>query len=102
MVAAALALAKPTVAVDGPETWQALVESGALSLAPSSAEGLAEAVATLIRDDERRRAMSARAAEFYERRMAPSVLATALRSLLEGELRTGGEEFSCPKVVVAP
>lgn len=102
VVAAALALAKPTVAVDGPETWQALVESGALSLASPSAEGLAEVLTTLLRDDERRRAMGARAAEFYERRMAPRVLATALRTLLEGELRAGEEAISRPKVVVAP
>jgi hypothetical protein len=82
-VAAALALAKPTVAVDGPERWEQLVQQRALAIARPSSEGLAEVIGSLIRSRNRRRALGARAEAFYERLMAPNILAQEMRQLVE-------------------
>jgi glycosyltransferase involved in cell wall biosynthesis len=90
VVAAALAQAQPIVAVDGPERWQALVDSGGVAVAAPSAGGLAGAVGELVRSESRRQMVGARAAEFYARRMAPGVLATEFRAVLDGDLAGAG------------
>jgi len=95
-VAAALALAKPTVAVDGPERWEQLVEERALALARPSSEGLAEVTGSLIRSRDRRRALGAQAGAFYERLMAPNILAREMRRLVESDLPHARARISPP------
>jgi hypothetical protein len=95
-VAAALALAKPTVAVDGPERWEHLAQEGALALARPSSEGLAEALGSLIRSRERRRALGARAEAFYDRHMAPNILAQEMRRLVESDLPRARARIATP------
>jgi hypothetical protein len=81
-VAAALALGKPAVAVDGPERWRELVEGRALVLADPTCGGLAQALGHLAASGEDRRTQGIRAAMFYERHMTPALLARATLSLL--------------------
>jgi glycosyltransferase involved in cell wall biosynthesis len=82
-VAAALALGKAAVAVQGPEQWAELVEDKALVLVEPSCHALAQALGELARSAELRRTQGRRAAAFYERRMTPALLACATLSLLE-------------------
>jgi glycosyltransferase involved in cell wall biosynthesis len=83
VLAAALALGKATVAVDGPERWQELVDAGAVSLAPPNIEGLAEAVRRLLETGNERGELETRAKAFYDLRMSPTVLARELRGFLQ-------------------
>ena len=88
-VAAALALGKPAVAVDGPDRWGDLVADDAVALAEPSADGLANALRRLARSSDDRRAQGERAAAFYHLHMTPAHLAKELLSFLgsNGEVR---------------
>jgi glycosyltransferase involved in cell wall biosynthesis len=74
-LAAALALGRPVIAVDGPQRWRPLVRDGAVVLAEPTAEGLAGELARLARDDQARMALGERAARFHRRYMAPQLVA---------------------------
>jgi glycosyltransferase involved in cell wall biosynthesis len=81
-LAAALASGTAVVALDGPQTWQELVRSGAVELVAPDTQTLADTLARLLADDELRRALAARGAEFSERRMGVGHTADAVSSLL--------------------
>jgi glycosyltransferase involved in cell wall biosynthesis len=81
-LAAALALGKPIVAVDGPERWDSLVEEQAVQLASPTAEAIAAVLQPLLRDATARERQGARAAAFYRRWMTPERLARETLALL--------------------
>jgi glycosyltransferase involved in cell wall biosynthesis len=76
-LAAALALAKPVVATDGPGCWRRLVEANAVVVARPNASEIAAALRPLLLDEVNRNAQGARGRNFYRRWMAPDVLARA-------------------------
>jgi glycosyltransferase involved in cell wall biosynthesis len=76
-LAAALALAKPVVAMDGPGRWRHLVEANAVVVARPNADEIAAALRPLLLDEVNRDAQGTRGRNFYRRWMAPDVLARA-------------------------
>jgi glycosyltransferase involved in cell wall biosynthesis len=81
-LAGALASGRPVVAIDGPLTWPALVDAGAVRIAAPSAAALAAAVSALLDDGPEREALGVRGRAFYEREMDVERTATAARELL--------------------
>jgi glycosyltransferase involved in cell wall biosynthesis len=81
-LAAALALAKPVVAVDGPKRWEQLVEAKAVVLAQPTVESLATVLERLLRDETARKRLGQRGAAFYRRWMSPARLASETLALL--------------------
>lgn len=81
-LAAALALARPVVAVDGPLCWGELVDSQAVVLVAPTGGAVAGAVERLAMDPEQRRDQGRRGLAFYERAMSPQVTASRLVDLL--------------------
>jgi glycosyltransferase involved in cell wall biosynthesis len=81
-LAAALALAKPVVAIDGPKRWERLVEAKAVVLTRPTVEALATALERLLRDEAFRKRLGQHGAAFYRRWMAPERLASETLALL--------------------
>jgi glycosyltransferase involved in cell wall biosynthesis len=81
-LAGALSSGTAVVALDGPQTWPELVRSDAIELVEPRAQALADALARLLDDDPRRRALAARGRAFSERRMGVALSAEAVVSLL--------------------
>jgi glycosyltransferase involved in cell wall biosynthesis len=79
---AALALARPVVATDGPDRWDRLARERAILLARPTADGLCEELSALLANGAERDAQGARAAAFYRRWMAPDVVARETLTLL--------------------
>jgi glycosyltransferase involved in cell wall biosynthesis len=82
-LAAALAYGKAVVALDGPHRWEPLVLEQAVVLAPSTGEGLARELGSLLEDRKRRDQQGERAAAFYRRRMASEVIAASILAFLD-------------------
>ncbi len=81
-LAAALDHGCCVVALDGPGTWPALREEGALVVTEPRADQLAAELATLLVDSAARKRQGARATDFYARHMAPAVIVDRLWPLL--------------------
>ena len=79
-LAAALAHGRPVVAIDGPWRWDRLADEGAVLLADP--DTLAGQRRVLAEDEHRRRNQGERGRRFYERTMAPDVVAAQLTGLL--------------------
>src|SRR5205085_9155804 len=82
-LAAALASGRPVVATDGPRTWSAMSDRGALLLVPAQARALGDALANVLGDDRAAGQLGARGRAFYEQEMSVDVTATAVLGLLE-------------------
>jgi glycosyltransferase involved in cell wall biosynthesis len=87
-LAGALASGAAVVALDGPQTWPELVRSNAVELVAPAAKPLAQALAELLGDDERRQALGARGRAFSERRMGVAHTADAVSALVRERLAT--------------
>jgi glycosyltransferase involved in cell wall biosynthesis len=81
-LAAALALGRPVVAADGPRRWDLLAKERAVVLARPSAEGLASALESLLREEPERRRQGVRGEAFYRRWMTPERFASEILVLL--------------------
>jgi len=82
-LAAALASARPVVALDGPYTWSALNDRGALLLVSAQARALGDAIASLLGDRDAAERLGARGRAFYEQEMRVDVTAAAVVRLLD-------------------
>ena len=89
-VAAGLAHGVPTVALDGPELWSDLVESGALLVVPADADAVAAALVDLLRSPQRRAALATRGRAFYDRRMTLDRAADAIAGIVAAGVRSPG------------
>jgi glycosyltransferase involved in cell wall biosynthesis len=81
-LAAALAAAKPVVAVNGPEQWPRLVAEAAVAVTPPDPPALAAALGSFCANAAARVEQGARAERFYNTHMAPAVAAEAIVSAL--------------------
>jgi glycosyltransferase involved in cell wall biosynthesis len=81
-LAAALALAKPVVAIDGPKRWEELVEARAVVLAQPNAVALATVLERLLRDRAAAKRLGEGGATFYRRWMSPERIASETLALL--------------------
>ena len=75
-LAAALAHARPVLAIDGPQTWRRAVDEGAVVVSPEA--GLGHELRRLAGDDDARAEQGRRGREFYERRMSDDVVAATV------------------------
>lgn len=82
-LAGALASGTAVVAIDGPRSWSRLLGSGALELAAPRPDAVANAVATLLREQRARQEMGARGRAFAEREMGVSLSVAAVAGLLD-------------------
>jgi glycosyltransferase involved in cell wall biosynthesis len=87
-LAAALAAAKPVVALDGPQRWEALAEQGAVRLVTNSQQ-MAEQLRLLLADPVLRAAQGRAAGAFYERMMSPSASLARLQEFFQVPLLAG-------------
>jgi glycosyltransferase involved in cell wall biosynthesis len=81
-LAASLASGSAVVAIDGPQLWSKLVESEALELVRPTSGALAEGIADLLADRERRRAQGARGRAFAEQQMGLARTVEGVHALL--------------------
>lgn len=77
-LAAALAHAVPTIALDGPNRWEEMVDSGAVELSAPNAKALESALLTVLTDCARRQRLARAGRRFYDRYMAVEVVARQL------------------------
>jgi len=84
-LSAALAHGLPVVALDGPARWQRLTAESALVVADDG--GFAPALVRLASDASLRHEQGKRARAFYERWLAPDVVALQIRDVLAGVTR---------------
>ncbi len=82
-LAASLASGRPVVALDGPRRWAELAGSGAALIVAPTAVAMADAVAGLLEDRDRREALGARSAAFARGAMGVQRSARAVRGLLD-------------------
>ncbi len=82
-LAASLVSGTAVVALDGPDTWPELIQSGAARMVAPAADALADALADLLADRDRREALGARGREFAKRNMAVERNADTIARLLE-------------------
>ena len=82
-LAAALAAGKPTVVLEGRESWQRIIDERAVVLAPRSAQEIESELERLIQNAQDRVELGRRARAFYERWQAPDVLAESLLEFLD-------------------
>ncbi|HVS84791.1 MAG TPA: glycosyltransferase [Gaiellaceae bacterium] len=80
-VAAALALGRPVVALDGPSTWRPLVDEGGVVVA--ARERLAEALSDLAASAELRARSGELGREFYARTLSARVVAATVLDFVE-------------------
>lgn len=83
-LAGSLASGTPVVALDGPRAWAELRGAGAAVIVGRSARELADGLAGLLADEQRRLQVGARGRAFAEDRMGPARTADAVISLLRG------------------
>lgn len=91
-LAGSLASGRPVVALDGPQTWLEPVNQGALLLAPSTARGLAEAIAGLLEDPAAGAAVGSAGRAFAQSAMVLHRSADAVAGLIEQARRDGESE----------
>jgi glycosyltransferase involved in cell wall biosynthesis len=82
-LAASLASGTAVVALDGPHTWPELIQSEAARVVAPAADVLADALADLLTDRDRREALAARGLAFAKRNMAVERNADAIARLVE-------------------
>lgn len=82
-LAASLASGTAVVALDGPHTWPELIQSEAARVVAPAADVLADALADLLTDRDRREALAARGLAFAKRNMAVERNADTIARLLE-------------------
>ena len=90
-LAGSLASGTAVVALDGPRRWSELVEADAALVVEPSARGLADGIALLLGDEERRARIGAAGAAFAAGAMGVPRSASAVRRLLEELLRPQAE-----------
>lgn len=88
-LAALLAAGTAVVAVDGPNTWRALVEAEAVHLVPPHPSPLADALIQLLGDPSSRAALGDRGLRFYRSNQDRRVIARGLEAILLGVLEQG-------------
>lgn len=81
-LAAALALGRPVVAVDGPKRWGLLANERAVVLAQPTSKGISTALEPLLRNEGARRKQGERGKAFYSRWMTPERLASEMLAFL--------------------
>lgn len=86
-LAGSIASGRPVIALDGPMSWRALIDSGAIRAVAPDAPALARALGELLRDEQARDSISARARAFYEREMALERTAETVIGALGGRPR---------------
>jgi glycosyltransferase involved in cell wall biosynthesis len=74
------------VAIDGPQGWPELIQSGAVFVARPTASALADALAGLLEDEPRRLELGARGGAFSRQAMGVERTATAVAALLDDAL----------------
>jgi hypothetical protein len=89
-LAGSLASGSAVVAVDGPQRWAELARSQAVEVVAASARALADAVAGLLAEEDRRLALGARGRAFAEREIAVVRSASTVRELLDEVLAGQG------------
>jgi len=82
-LAASLDSGSAVVAIDGPQSWRALVDDGAARIVTPNAAALARALAELLEDEPRRVELGARGRAFARREMALGTSAAILAGVLE-------------------
>jgi glycosyltransferase involved in cell wall biosynthesis len=82
-LAAMLASGRPVLALDGPNTWEPLVDDRAVLMAEPHAQEITDAMRRLLRDEQARAALAARGRRFYEETMSVDHSARALAGLLD-------------------
>jgi glycosyltransferase involved in cell wall biosynthesis len=82
-LAAMLASGRPVVALDGPNSWEPLVEARAVLMAEPHAQEIAGAVRRLLRDEQERVALAVRGRRFYEETMSADHSARTVAGLLD-------------------
>lgn len=87
-LAAALAAARPVVAFDGPQRWEALVRERAVAVVAPEADQVADLLEHLLHDPRARAAQGSRGRAFYASHQAPAVIAEKLLEFLES-IRAG-------------
>jgi len=88
-LAGSLASGRPVVAIDGPMTWPALLDAGAVCVVKPTPAALAGAIATLLADAAALEQLGARGRSFYDREMALERTAHATRALLVETVSAG-------------
>ncbi|MCW3068747.1 MAG: hypothetical protein JWL67_1372 [Solirubrobacterales bacterium] len=86
-LAGSLASGRPLVALDGPQTWSELLESGGARIVEPTAAALVDALAPLLAQEDAREALGRRGRSFYEHEMALSRTTAAVRTLLREPAR---------------
>lgn len=89
-LAAALAAARPVVALDGPDTWAELRAQRVVRVVPPNSSDIAAALSSLARCRDERRALGKRARSFYEQRQHPSIVTEQVADLLSDVATTDG------------
>jgi glycosyltransferase involved in cell wall biosynthesis len=89
-LAAALASARPVVAMEGRRRWPEFLDSGAARMVARTQRALADALQALLADAHARELLGARGRAFAEQTMGVSRTAAAVRELLAQVL--GGED----------
>ncbi|HEY4451174.1 MAG TPA: hypothetical protein VGN13_06225 [Solirubrobacteraceae bacterium] len=82
-LAAALASARPVLALDGPRSWPALVDARAALIVEPRPEAIAGALRRLLASEELRRSQALRGRRFYEQTMSVEHSARAVAGLLD-------------------
>jgi glycosyltransferase involved in cell wall biosynthesis len=85
-LAGSLASGSAVVAIDGPNRWAELTESGAAEVVQPTASALADAIAGLLGDEPRREALGARGGAFAREAMSVQRSAKVISELLDGLL----------------
>jgi glycosyltransferase involved in cell wall biosynthesis len=83
-LAASLASGRPVVAIEGRHTWRLVREQRAAQIVPASGDGIATAVAQLLRDPRAGEELGASGAAFAEEQMSARHSAQVVRALLAG------------------
>jgi glycosyltransferase involved in cell wall biosynthesis len=81
-LASALAYAMPTVALDGPDRWDSLVDENAVAVVEADASALATAIDGLLRSPQRRLELSRNGRAFYDGHMNLESTGGRIASLL--------------------
>lgn len=82
-LAAGLASGRPVVALDGPESWSALVQAGGVELVQPHPGRIAEALVGLVDDGARRARLGAKGHRFYKEHQDVELIAGSVEALLD-------------------
>ncbi|HWD11463.1 MAG TPA: hypothetical protein VG366_06435 [Solirubrobacteraceae bacterium] len=82
-LAAALASARPVLALDGPRSWPALVDAQAALIVQPRREEIAEALRQLLGSEDLRQSQAVRGRRFYDETMSVEHSARAVAGMLD-------------------